>query len=145
MRAIKRSAVSKRFRARGHRQSPDVNIIPLIDVSLMLLIVFMITTPALQNGIKVDLPEGRSQELKEQKQELVVYVNKKGDIFCNDVKIPCDQLVEAVKQNVGNDTGKTVFVKADKAVSYGQVIKIVDDIKYVGGVKYVALATTRVA
>ena len=138
---------TNRIRKRKNNQvvSPEVNIIPLIDISLMLLVVFMVTTPMLQNNIKVDLPHGQAKEVKEQKQEFVVYIDKNEKLFFNDEQLNHDQLIERMKNKIATSSDKTVFVKADRAINYGKVIELVDQIKCVGGVKYVALATTRMA
>jgi biopolymer transport protein ExbD len=134
-----------RKRRKGHIVSPEVNVIPLIDISLMLLVVFMVTTPMLQNNIKIDLPHGQAKEAKEQKQELVVYIDKHEKLFFNDELLNHDQLIDRMKKRVATSSDKTVFVKADRGINYGKVIELVDQIKCVGGVKYVALATTRAA
>jgi biopolymer transport protein TolR len=136
--------LSPRRRPR-HTTLPEVNVIPLIDVSLMLLVVFMVTTPMLQHGIKVDLPQGQSQETKDAKQELVVYINKQEKLFLNDTAMTQESLLNTLKTKTRGQADKTVFVKADRAVNYGKVIELVDQLKCVGGIKYVALATHRVA
>lgn len=133
---------NKRFRTKAHLA--DLSMTPLIDVALTLLIMFMVATPILHNAIKVTLPRGQSQEdAKNQSQELVVYIDKNGDCFVQTTKVDKDQLIAYVKKEVGNDLEKTVYVKADTAVSYGTVLELVDDIKFIGGIKYVALATQK--
>jgi biopolymer transport protein TolR len=124
---------------------PEINLMPLIDTALTLLVIFMVATPMMQQGIKVDLPQGKSQEIKDQKQELVVFVDKNEKLFLNEVATTFDKLIEDLKKQVTPQSEKTVFVKADKSVHYGKVIEVVDQIKYVGGIKYVALATQRTA
>jgi biopolymer transport protein TolR len=136
----------KRNNRRRNRSAivlPEVNVIPLIDVSLMLLVVFMVTTPMLQHGIKVELPRGHSQEIKDTRQDLVVYVDKNEHFYFNESPVTFDSLIEVLKKRSGSD--ETVFVKADQSVPYGKVIEVVDRIKYVGGIKYVGLAINHVA
>lgn len=135
-----------RKRTRSFTTMPEVNVIPLIDVSLMLLVVFMVTTPMLQHGIKINLPQGQSQELKDAKQELVVFIDKHEKIFLNDVEISQDALLSTLQKKVQVGRNKrAVFVKGDRAVPYGKVIECVDRIKSVEGVEYVGLATHRMA
>jgi len=120
---------------------PEVTLTPLIDTAFNLLIIFMVTAPMMQNSIKVDLPEGKAQESKGTTQELVVSIDKNGKYFLNGMPVAYGDLSESLRIAMGGNKDKTVFVKADQAVSYGTVIKVVDHIKVAGGVRYVALAT----
>jgi len=114
---------------------------PLIDTALTLLIIFMVAAPMLnRNAIKVTLPDGTAQEATQTKQELVVHVDKEGKIFFNEKQMTLDQLIAELQKEVGPNKQQTVFVCGDKSGLYGDVIKIVDQIKVVGGIDYVALA-----
>ena len=135
--------VSRRKRRKGQLLT-DIPLTPLIDTSLTLLIIFMITTPMMHNAIKVQLPQGQAKEDKNTQQELVVYVDKEGKLFVNGISFETDlKVIDDLKQRVGQDNNKTVYVKADQAVNYGSVITLVDKIKVIGGIKYVALATAK--
>jgi len=134
---------NKRLR-RARTALHDLSMTPLIDTALTLLIIFMVATPVLQNAIKVTLPRGNAQEdASNQSTELIVFIDKEGDFYVNKDKIAKADLIAHIKKSVGNDHDKTVYVKADRAIAYGTVIELVDDIKYVGGIKYVALATQK--
>ncbi|HEV2601258.1 MAG TPA: biopolymer transporter ExbD [Candidatus Babeliales bacterium] len=132
-----------RRKKRAPMTMQEVVLTPLIDTALTLLVIFMVTAPIMHNGIKVELPKGQAKDDGLTSQELIVYVDKKGAFFFNDTAIKDRAvLIKQLKGAVGADTEKTVFIKADKSVSYGAVIELVDHIKVVGGINYVALATT---
>ncbi len=134
---------SRRNKRRSHGMQ-EISLTPLIDVALTLLIIFMVTSPMLQNAIKVDLPKGRANEDQGSKQELVVFMDKQENLFFNGVAVKdLDELMKEIKKQVGTTKDQMIFVKADQAVKYGHVIELVDHIKVVGGISYVALATKR--
>ncbi len=128
---------------RNKTELADISLTPLIDTALTLLIIFMISAPMMHNAIQVTLPKGQAQEATQSQQELVVYIDRGGSFFFNKVKVDTQTLIEQIKESVGVEQEKTIFVKADQAVSYGTVLELVDQIKVVGGVKYVALATQK--
>ena len=133
---------------RRHRTStsiPEITLTPLIDTALTLLIIFMVTTPMIQNSIKVQLPQGSAKEVKDAAQDIVVHVDKDQTIYLNGQKISKDHLAGDLKKAVARSVQKVVFVKADERVSYGSVISLVDHIKVVGGISHVALATEKKA
>lgn len=122
---------------------PEVSLTPLIDVALTLLVIFMITAPMMkkENAIQVTLPQGNVKEAKTDTQVVVVSIDAKGKYFLNGTAVAQKNMVEAVKKSIARNADKTVYVKADKGVVYDSVISLVDTLKFVGGVKYVALAT----
>ena len=134
---------SRRFKNRTV-SVPEISMTPLIDTALTLLIIFMITTPMMNNVIKVELPSSRMDEssVKDQ-QELIVYIDKDQKMYLNGDEFTLDDLLKQLKKLIKKEQEEVVFVKADQAVSYGKVIDLVDTIKVSGGIKYVALATKR--
>ena len=118
---------------------PEASLTPLIDTSLTLLIIFMIAVPVIQNGIKVDLPHGNSKEVGVQ-QEAVVSMSKDGKLFFNSYPIEPESLIDSVKKAIAQRPDMPVYVRADQSLSYGDVIEIVDKLKY-AGVRYVAMST----
>ncbi len=138
----------KRRASRKRRQISallDISMTPLIDTALTLLIIFMITTPIIQNAIRVSLPKGQAKEDEGGSQELIVYIDKDKQFFFNGQKHARDELIELLKQRVGDQQDVRVYVKADQDVSYGEVIGLVDRLKVVAGVSHVILATQRLA
>ena len=121
---------------------PEISMTPLIDTALTLLIIFMITTPMMNNIIKVELPSSRINETESyEQQELIVYIDKDQKMYLNGKEFGLSSIIDQLKKVMKKDKDEIVFVKADQAVSYGKVIDLVDTIKVTGGIKYVALAT----
>ena len=120
-------------------EMPPISLNPLIDTALTLLVIFMITAPIVQNGIKVDLPFGKSKEVGKQ-QELVVTLRKDNKHFFNSYPITKEALVDSVKKALIQKEDIPVYIKADETVAYGKVIEIVDQLKF-AGVKFVAMST----
>lgn len=121
---------------------PEVSLTPLIDTALTLLIIFMITAPMMTNVIKVELPSSRTNEgSSHEQQEFVVSVDKDKNLYLNAQKMSMDLVIKKLQKEIGKQDNAVVFVQADQGVSYGQVIDVVDTLKTVGGIKYVALAT----
>ncbi len=136
----------RRYNKRRRRERTainDISLTPLIDTALTLLIIFMVAAPMMQNAISITLPQGQKNEVGSTPQELVIYIDKQGKHFLDGKPYATDKLIEQLQKQVGRGKERTVFVKADQAASYGNVIELVDQIKVVGGVKYVALATQK--
>ncbi|MBY0352896.1 biopolymer transporter ExbD [Candidatus Babeliales bacterium] len=124
---------------RRHLTLPEISLTPLIDTALTLLIIFIVTAPMVQNGIKVNLPQGKSKEAGNQ-QELVVTLNKKNELYFNSYPVKKEELVTTVQKALEGKDDTPIYVRADQTVSYGNVIEIVDNLKQ-AGVKYVAMST----
>jgi|APSaa5957512535_1039671.scaffolds.fasta_scaffold180426_1 biopolymer transport protein TolR len=106
----------------------DINVVPYIDVMLVLLIIFMITTPMLTQGVKVDLPQATAQKIPPTSDRpLIITVNQSGEYFLNtqdDAKTPisAQNLMIQVRSALQKDKTKQVYVKGDKNANYGQVV-----------------------
>ena len=109
-----------------YRPSAEINVTPLIDVMLVLLIVFMVTAPMLTAGMKVNLPQARAAKPIDPKEPAVVSVDKDGKIYIGRDEIPLDQLVPAVSAAMDNDLTRAVHLRGDMDASYGQVVKVMD-------------------
>ncbi len=136
---------SFRSRRRQSSQLLDISLTPLVDTALTLLVIFMITTPMIQNAIRVSLPKGQAKEDADNQQELVVYVDKDKKLFFNGTEFSDEAIVAELQTKVAADQNKMVYVKADQGVPYGTVLELVDRIKVVGGVSHVVLATQKYA
>ena len=139
--------MARRTRGRSRKRIAlqEISLTPLIDTALTLLIIFMVTAPMMQNAIKVTLPQGHAQEAAELSQELVVYINKEATLFFDGTATTIIKLVEELRQKIGTQKNRVVFVKADQGLSYGKVIEVVDHIKGIKEIEHVALAMEKPA
>ncbi|WP_191092689.1 protein TolR [Cysteiniphilum sp. JM-1] len=106
----------------------EINVVPYIDVMLVLLIIFMITAPMLTQGVKVDLPQAQAKKIPPSDQKpLIVTVNQQGQYFINrnDEKnaLTASQLSELVATTLAQDKDKQIYVRGDKNANYGQVVE----------------------
>jgi biopolymer transport protein TolR len=108
----------------------DINVTSLVDVTMVLLIIFMLTAPFIQAGIKVKLPKAKSTVIKET-EAVVISVNREGEIFINNEKVEDEQLGDALTTlKVAGE--ERVFIRADKDVPYGVVMNVIGEVKGVG-------------
>jgi biopolymer transport protein TolR len=116
-----------RGRGRRGRHAPmsEINVTPMVDVMLVLLIIFMVAAPLLQVGIPVDLPEAKGQQIPTPKQEpLAVTVKLNGDVYIGETQVGLDDLATKLKAIAKNGYDETIFVRGDRGVSYGVVMKV---------------------
>lgn len=123
----------------------NINVTPLCDVMLVLLIIFMVVTPMLQKGVDVKLPPaayGVDHPDNEDTVTLAVRVDRQ--IFLDMLPVPESDLVTAIRDKYDTRTDKTIFLKADENLDYGDVLKVMDLCRD-GGVEEIALITERMA
>jgi biopolymer transport protein TolR len=118
----------------------EINVTPLVDVVLVLLIIFMVTAPLMQRGIDVDLPRTVSQTA-DQEERTVVSIGKDGKIFIGDVQIPLEDLSEQIRRRtVGKENQHAVFLRGDKTLRYEVIMLVMDEMKR-SGVPTIGLVT----
>jgi biopolymer transport protein TolR len=110
----------------------DINVTPLVDVMLVLLIIFMVTAPMMMHGVKVDLPRTESTNIKTEEDPLLLTVTKKGDIFIEEYKVDYTDLRGKLEKIVANRAGKEILLQADKEVPYGVVMRVMAQVKEAG-------------
>jgi biopolymer transport protein TolR len=110
----------------------EINVTPLVDVMLVLLIIFMITSPMLVAGINVDLPETKASPISGQDEPLVISIDKKGNIYLLETKIMRSQLAEKLSAVTKEKKDTRIFVRGDKAVPYGDIVSVVGEINAAG-------------
>lgn len=117
----------------GRRQLvSDINVTPLVDVMLVLLIIFMVTAPMMTQGLDVDLPETTAKSLRQKDNPIIVTVKKSGEILLEKTPVVRAVLRQQLSKYGTADKKKPIFLRADKNVAYGTVIAIMADIKSAG-------------
>lgn len=116
----------------GDRLMSDINVTPFVDVMLVLLIIFMVTAPMMMQGVDVALPETTSQPLAAKKENLVITVNNKNQIFINTYQVDLDFLQEKLKKILEGREDREVYLRADREIPYGFVVRVMSEIKGAG-------------
>jgi len=127
----------------GGGQTADINVTPLIDVLLVLLIIFMVITPMLQKGQSVDLAKATNpmpMPDADKEDALIVAVQRDGAVFFDSQKVSAEELTQKVKDRVQSRSNKEVFIRADARAKYKPVVDVVDDVRS-AGVDQVGLLT----
>ena len=125
-----------------YRPMAEINVTPMVDVMLVLLIIFMVSAPLLTVGVPLDLPQTQAKSLDQDKNPLTLSVNLKGQVFLNDTELALDELVPKLKAITESRGGldERIFVRGDKKVDYGTVMKVMGRLS-AAGFRRVALVT----
>ena len=123
-----------------YRPLSEINVTPLVDVMLVLLIVFMVAAPLLTVGVPVDLPQTEAAQLTDDIEPLVVSVNADGVIFLQETEVPPENLVPRLNAVTGQRPDVRIFVRGDKAIQYGTVMQVMGLISAAGFNKVALLA-----
>ena len=116
---------SKRFLA-------EINVTPFVDVMLVLLVIFMVTAPMMQEGVDVNLPQAKGKALPSKEKRVTISVTDKQEIYINDRKTPLAELEETLKKIFRNRLDKQIFLRADEVVPYGFVVKTMAAVRNAG-------------
>jgi len=116
----------------SRRAMSDINVTPLVDVMLVLLIIFMVTAPLIVQGVKVDLPEARAQAIEEDDPPLILSVNADQKIFIGETEIPMAELEEKLSANARVQKDKEIYLHADQTLPYGIVVEVMAIAKRAG-------------
>ncbi|MBS7545230.1 protein TolR [Ancylobacter oerskovii] len=133
---------SRRARRRGGGGAvmSEINVTPMVDVMLVLLIIFMVAAPMLTVGVPLDLPQTQAQAVSQDKEPLVISINNEGKVFLQDSEIPVDELVPKLQAIAKAGYEERIFVRGDKTVDYGAVMKVMGRLSG-AGFKRVALVS----
>ena len=118
--------------SRHRRFLAEINVIPLVDVVLVLLVIFMVTAPIIQQGVQVNLPQAKTSAIPGTEEFLVVTVAKNGNIYLNDNSMSLKELGEKLRAIKKLQADKQVYLRADQDVRYGAVMKAIAEIKQAG-------------
>ena len=110
----------------------DINVTPLVDVMLVLLIIFMVTAPMMMQGVSVSLPQTTSKALPAEKEHLIITVDRSQQIYINDYKVALEALQAKLKKICEGRPDQKVYLRADKTVPYGVVIRVMSEVKNAG-------------
>jgi biopolymer transport protein ExbD len=120
---------------------PTVSLTPLIDTVLVLLVIFMVTTPVMRNSLKVDLPDGTSKEGVPLTDDIVVTIDKKGNFFVDDASVTEEKLVAYVRGKMPLSQRRLVVLDVDREITAAVFVTIIDKLKSEAGVEYVIVET----
>ena len=131
---------------RRGRRAPmaEINVTPMVDVMLVLLIIFMVTAPLLASGVQVDVPESKAAPLEQSGAPIALSMNRQGQIFLDDVQIDPARLGDTLRQRVAasrEQGGPRLFLRADRELDYGAVNRVMGEIN-AAGVRKLSLVST---
>ena len=130
---------------RRHVRKPvmaEINVTPMVDVMLVLLIIFMVSAPLLTVGVQIDLPQTQAKSIDQDQEPLTISVNTKGEVYLMNSEINVDELVPKLKAitDARGGTEERIFVRGDKGVNYGTVMRVMGRLS-AAGFRRVALVT----
>ena len=129
--------------SRGRTRTPpmsEINVTPMVDVMLVLLIVFMVTAPLLTVGVQIDLPKTKAKILQGQDEPLAITIDVQGQVFLQDTEIDIEGLVPRLRAITDNNPDVRIFMRGDASVNYGRVMEVMGTVN-AAGYKKVALVT----
>jgi biopolymer transport protein TolR len=116
----------------NRRMMAEINVTPLVDVMLVLLIIFMVTAPMLTQGVDVNLPQANAKALQSEEERLVITVDSNSRIFIGKQSVQFNRLTDVLKGIVARRADRQVYFRADRAVPYGFVVKVIAEVRNAG-------------
>jgi biopolymer transport protein TolR len=110
--------------APGRVTMSEINVTPMVDVMLVLLIIFMVTAPLIQQGVKVNLPEAKAAPVEATEKKIVLSIDASQHVYIGDAEIPLELLEEKLKANAKAQADKEIYLHADRALPYGIVVEV---------------------
>ncbi|TFF23039.1 protein TolR [Jiella endophytica] len=136
------SSGARRSRRGRSRRAPmsEINVTPMVDVMLVLLIIFMVAAPMLTVGVPIELPKTQAKALNSETQPITISVNSKGEVYINDTEIAVEEVVPKLEQIAKTGYQERIFVKGDRSADYGTVMQVMGRIN-AAGFKNIGLVT----
>jgi biopolymer transport protein TolR len=123
---------TRRARRRSARPMSEINVTPMVDVMLVLLIIFMVTAPLLTVGVPIELPKSEAKQLEGDKEPLTISVDPEGKIFLQETELQIDEIVPKLTAIAKNGYDERIFVRGDRRVNYGVVMRVMGTISAAG-------------
>jgi len=133
-------AAGRRRRSRRHAPMSEINVTPMVDVMLVLLIIFMVAAPLLQVGVPIELPQAKGKQLQSSQEPLAISVKADGSVYIGETAVTLDEIAPKLKAIAKNGYDEQIFVRGDKGVTYGVVMRVMGRIS-AGGFRKVSLVT----
>ena len=121
-----------RRRGRHHRMISEINVTPMVDVMLVLLIIFMVAAPLLTVGVPIDLPQTQAKALNSDTQPITVSISKGGMVYLQETEIPIEEVVPKLQAIAQAGYNERIYVRGDKTADYGTVMNVMSRISYAG-------------
>ncbi len=139
-----RRSGGRRRNGRGH-QPPmsEINVTPMVDVMLVLLIIFMVAAPLLTVGVPIDLPETRARQLSGDTEPISISINAEGVVFLQETEIPIDEIVEKLTAIAKNGYEERIYVRGDRNTDYGTIMQLMGTISAAGFTRLGLVTTER--
>jgi biopolymer transport protein TolR len=138
--ALNPGGIGRRVGRRSRRLMADINVTPMVDVMLVLLVIFMITAPLLTAGVPVDLPKTSAGQIKGEDQPISVTVDARGRIFLQETEVQVDELAPRLRAITNAKPETRIFVRGDAGINYGRVMEVMGQLA-AAGFPHVALVT----
>ncbi len=127
-------------RTAKRRLMSEINVTPMVDVMLVLLVIFMVTAPLLTVGVPVDLPQTKAPAINEPKEPLVITIDAKGEVYLQNSKIDAKDLAARLAAITSNNPDAAIYIRGDRAIDYGRVLEIMGIVSAAGFTKVSLIA-----